>query len=164
MERAGLRLKKAKCLFMIPSVDFLGHKIDSQGLHPTSEKVKAVQEAPQPRNVRELKSYLGLFSYYSKFLPNLSSTLAPLYSLLKASTPWQWTTNEEGAFQASKRLLLSSQVLVHFDPKKKLLLSCDASAYGIGVVLSHQMSDGREKPTMFASRTLTAAERNYISD
>jgi len=94
LERAGLRLKKPKCLFMVPSVDFLGHKIDSQGLHPTPEKVKAVQEAPKPRNVRELKSYLGLLSYYSKFLPNLSSTLAPLYSLLKTSTPWQWTTKE----------------------------------------------------------------------
>ena len=161
LEKAGLRLKRSKCLFMVPSVDFLGHKIDSQGLHPIAEDVKAVQEAPPPRNVRELKSYLGLLSYYSKFLPNLSSTLAPLYNLLKAATKWKWSPEVEEAFQASKRLLLTSQVLAHFDPKKKLLLSCDASAYGIGAVLSRQMPDGTEKPIGFASCTLSAAEKNY---
>lgn len=82
IEKAGLLLQRSKCLFMAPSVVYLGHRIDAQGLHPLTEKVKAIQEAPKPNNVSELKAYLGLLSYYSKFLPNLSTTLAPLYSLL----------------------------------------------------------------------------------
>ena len=161
IEKAGLLLQRSKCLFMPPSVVYLGHRIDAQGLHPLTEKVKAIQEAPKPNNVSELKAYLGLLSYYSKFLPNLSTTLAPLYSLLRASIRWHWTAKQEEAFKASKRLLTSSQVLVHFDPKLDIVLSCDASAYGIGAVLSHRMPDGSEKPVGFVSRTLSAAEKNY---
>ena len=91
LETAGLRLKKSKCILMAPSVEYLGHRIDKHGLHPTEEKIRAVQEAPEPQNVTELKSFLGLISYYGKFLPNLSTTLAPLYNLLRSSTKWRWT-------------------------------------------------------------------------
>ena len=73
---------------MLPSVVYLGHKIDAQGLHPLLEKVKAIKDMPKLRNVFELKSYLRLLSYYLKFLPNLSTILAPLYELLQASTKW----------------------------------------------------------------------------
>ena len=80
---------------MKPSVEYLGHRIDSNGLSPVPEKVRAVKEAPAPHSVSELKSYLGLLTYYSKFLPNLSSVLAPLYRLLRQSTRWQWGPGEE---------------------------------------------------------------------
>ena len=69
--------KRNKCVFLAPSVTYLGHRIDAQGLHLVEEKVKAVQGVPTPKNVTELKSYLGMLSYYSKFLPNLSTELAP---------------------------------------------------------------------------------------
>ncbi|PIK54921.1 hypothetical protein BSL78_08204 [Apostichopus japonicus] len=91
LENAGLRLRKEKCSFMTPSVQYLGHVIDEKGLHPMPEKVKAIKEAPAPRNVTELKSYLGLLTYYGKFLPALSTTLAPLYDLLRKDTQWRWT-------------------------------------------------------------------------
>jgi len=87
MEKAGLRLKKKKCQFMVPSVTYLGYIVDSEGLHPTPEKIRAITEAPSPRNVTELKSYLGLLSYYSRFLPNISTILAPLYQLLRHDAP-----------------------------------------------------------------------------
>ena len=161
LEDAGLRLKKNKCVFMAPSVTYLGHKIDGEGLHPIAEKVKAVNDAPNPRNVQELKSYLGLLNYYGKFLPNLSTELVPLYKLLRAEQKWKWSERETAAFQKSKDLLTSSQLLIHFDPQKELILSCDASAYGIGAVLAHRMSDGSEKPIGYVSRTLSAAEKNY---
>ena len=161
LEEAGLRLKKRKCVFMATSVTFLGHKIDAQGLHPLESKVRAVQEAPTPRNVTELKAYLGLLTYYGKFLPNRSIVLAPLYNLLRAKVSWRWTTVEAAAFKASKQLLLSSQCLVHYDMREEIVLSCDASAYGIGAVLSHRFKDGTEKPVGFVSRTLSPAERNY---
>ena len=123
--------------------------------------MEALHEFPSPQNVAALKSYLGLLSYYSRFLPNLSTTLAPLYLLLKDGVRWQWTLDQAAAFEESKKLLQKSSFLVHFDPTLKIILACDASAYGIGAVLSHQMPVGSEKPVGFASRTLTKAEQNY---
>ena len=161
LKEAGLRLKRDKCVFLAPSVTYLGHVIDSQGLHPIQEKVQAIREAPPPNNVAELKSYLGLLTYYSKFLRNLSTMLAPLYKLLKHSEPWRWAKEQSQAFDKSKALILSSQVLVHFDPKLEIRLACDASDYGIGAVMSHRMPDGSEKPVGFFSRSLTLTERKY---
>ena len=123
--------------------------------------MEALREAPIPRNVTELRSYLGLLSYYSRFLPNLSAKLAPLYLLLKQDQPWKWSVAQDTAFTKSKELLTSSRLLVYFDSKLDIVLACDASAYGIGAVLSHRMPDGQEKPIGFVSRTLTAAEKNY---
>ena len=133
MQSAGLRLRKDKCKFMSLSVVYLGHRIDAQGLHPTSEKVAAIQQDPTPQNSTELRAYLGLLNYYcnSKFMLNLSAKLAPLYKLLQKNTPWYWGTHESRAFKQTKQLLLSSQLLVHFDLNKELILYCDASAYGI---------------------------------
>ena len=146
---------------MADSVTYLGHRIDADGLYPVPKKLEAVQRASKPCNVSELKSYLGLLTYYGKFLLNLTTTLAPLYKLLKASTRWHWLSEQDKAFDTSKKLLTSSQLLVHFDPHKKLVLSCDASAYGIGAVLAHQFPDGSEQPIRFVSQTLSLAECNY---
>lgn len=161
LEKAGLWAKKNKCQFMAPSVTYLGHLIDSEGLHPLPEKVKAVEAAPQPQNVHQLKSYLGLLTYYSKFLPNMSTVLAPLYRLLRSDVTREWNAKEESAFKASKDLLTSSELLAHFDPELKIMLACDASAYGVGAVLAHRMPDGSEKPVGYASHSLSKAERNY---
>ena len=76
---AGLKLKQTKCSFLRPSVEYLGHNISAEGLRPTEEKIRAIQEAC---NVSQLRSFLGLLNYYGKFLPNLSSILAPLHRLL----------------------------------------------------------------------------------
>ena len=161
LQRAGLRVKQKKCVFMRPSVTYLGHVIDANGLHPLSDRVRAIKDAPTPRSVSELKSYLGMLSYYSKFLPNLSSTLHPLYHLLKKDVQWVWEAPQVKAFDASKELLMSSNCLTHFDSSLDLSLACDASSYGLGVVLSHKMMDGTERPIAYASRTLNPAERNY---
>ena len=140
---------------------YLGHKIDSEGLRPVADKVDAIQAAPAPKNVAELKSYLGLLSYYEKFLPNLSTVLAPLYCLLRLTSKWKCSKAEQQAFQASKKLLVSSKVLVHYDPEKDLILACDASPHGVGAILSHRMPDGSERPIGFVSRTLSPAEQKY---
>ena len=161
MEQAGLRLSKGKCLFMAPSVEYLGYKIDADGLHPLPEKVRAIERAPKPRNTTELKAYLGLLTYYGRFLPNLSTVLSPLYRLLRQDVCWRWTSKQQRAFIRSKQLLTSAKVLVHYDPRLDLVVAGDASAYGIGAVLSHKMPNGEERPVAFASRTLSSAERNY---
>ena len=90
LESAGMRLKQEKCKFMLPSVSYLGHVISSEGLHTEEAKVKAIVEAPEPRNVGELRSFLGVVNYYGKFLPDLATTLSPLYYLLQKHVHWRW--------------------------------------------------------------------------
>ena len=161
LDEAGLKLNNDKCEFFNQSVVYLGHKIDRDGLHPTDDKVRAIRDAPSPTNVKELRSWLGLLNYYGRFLRNLSTTLAPLHVLLRKETKWCWGNEQASAFEAAKQLLQSDSLLVHFDPDKPLLLACDASPYGVGAVLSHQMEDGSERPIAFASRSLSPAEINY---
>ena len=161
LTEAGLRVKKNKCKFVVSSVAYLSHVIDSEGLHPLPEEVDAIQKTPSPRNVTELKAYLGLLTYYGRFLPNLATQLAPLYKLLSKHVPWQWSDPQAKAFEDSKKMLSSASLLVDFDPNLPLLLPCDASAYGVGAVLAHRMPDSTEKPIGYASRTLNFAERNY---
>ena len=112
---------------MATSVQYLGYQIDAQGIHPTQAKVKAIKPVPTPSNVSELKAYLGILTYYSKFLPNLSTVLAPLYELLKKHKKWTWQAAQAEAFQKSKDMLTSSIVLTHFNPDLPLTLACDAS-------------------------------------
>ena len=90
LESAGLTLKQSKCVFMTQSVEYLGHVIDRDGLHSLQEKLRTIQEAPEPRNITELKSFLGLLNYYAKFLPNLANVLFPLYRLLQKNVRWTW--------------------------------------------------------------------------
>ena len=87
--------------------------------------------------------------------------LAPLHVLLKKGIPWSWNASHQKAFDTSKQQLCSETLLVHFDLDKKLILSCDASPYGVGAVLSHVMEDGSERPVGFASRTLAPPEKKY---
>uniref|UniRef100_A0A1X7SPZ3 Reverse transcriptase domain-containing protein n=2 Tax=Amphimedon queenslandica TaxID=400682 RepID=A0A1X7SPZ3_AMPQE len=157
LEEAGLTLKESKCKFGVPSVEYLGHIIDSDGLHPSEAKVKAIWEAPTPINVTELKSFLRLFNYYHKFLPDVATVLSPLHLLLCEDPSWKWSQDQEKAFQKAKAMLYSSSVLTHYD-EKPLVVACDASPYGLGAVLSHRMSDGTD---LTASSTLSGAEKKY---
>ena len=179
LEENGLRLKKEKCQFMMDTVEFLGHKLDQQGIRPLHHKIEDILKASRPVNQSQLKAYLGLLGYYRRFLPNLSTEIAPLTELLKeqyastnakgrkkpgpdaADPKFIWGPNQEKAFKKSKQLLTDGQVLTHYDVKKPLLLQTDASPYGLGAVISHLNADGQEQPIAFASRTLTKAERNY---
>ena len=123
--------------------------------------MEAVTRAPAPRNVTELRSFLGLVNYYGKFLPSLATVLSPLYHLLQKSQCWRWGSEQAKAFKDVKELLLSSRVLVHFDDSLLLILSTVASPYGVGAVLSHLMPNEDERPISFASRTLTETEKMY---
>jgi hypothetical protein len=160
LAEARLRCKKSKCIFGASKVTYLGYIIDGEGLHPTEEKIKAIKEAPVPTGAAELKSWIGLVMYYSRFISNHASLLSPLYELLQKSVKWRWTYREQQAFETVKAAITENTMLVHFDPKAPIVLACDASPTGIAAALSHVI-EGIEKPVIFVSRTLTAAERNY---
>ena len=152
-----MRLKPNKCAFLLPAVEYLGHHISAEGIRPTQEKIRAIMEAPAPQDVTQLRAFLGLVNYYGKFVGQMSSILAPLYKLLEKKTRWNWGQAQQTAFQLAKQKLTSASVL---NPQKPLILSCDASPYGIGAVIAHQTPEG-EKPIAFASRSLSPAEKNY---
>ena len=119
--KAGLHIKKDKCTFLSSSVTYLGHKIDSEGLHPLPSKVRAVMEAPCPSNPKQLKAYLGLITYYAKFLPNLSSLLTPLYKLHKKTIPGNGEKNNSMFSKSQKNYLLRQTYLF------TLILNCKLS-------------------------------------
>ena len=153
-----MKLRLSKCSFRVPEVSYLGYRIDAAGLHPTDDKVKAIVEAPAPTNVKQLESYLGVFNFYSRFVPNASTILEPLNQLCRSGVPWRWGEEQKSAFLKSKQHLLNSQVLVHFDPKLpiSLITVADSSSYGIGAVLSH-IVDGQERPVCFASKNVASS-------
>ena len=159
--RHGIHVKKSKCRFLQPSVIFLGYRIDAEGIHPTQEKLKAIVEAPAPKNVQELRSFLGLINYYGKFIQNAATILAPLNDLLRKDAKWIWAEECQKSFELAKQTLVSSDVLMHYNPDLPIRMAGDASAYGIGAVIAHVLPDGTERPVAFASRTLTSSERNY---
>ena len=117
---------------MEESLEYLGHKIDATGLHTTTRKMEAISQAPQPKNIQELRSYLGLLHYYGKFLPNLATLLHPLNNLLKTGCKWTWIPECTRAYKASKKLLVTAPVLAHYDPALPMKMAGDASAYGLG--------------------------------
>lgn len=139
----------------------MGHVLDSQGIHPSPDKIRAIREAPAPSYLRELRAFLGLVNYYGRFTPNLSTVLAPLYRLLRDQVEWEWSKLEQRAFDKCKELLTSDKLLVDYDANLPLTLACDSSAYGIGAVIQNEMPTGGTRPIAYASQTLAPAEKKY---
>ena len=157
----GVQLKKEKCSFMKKSVEYLGHQVDASGTKATPEKIAAVENAPLPQNVQQLRSFLGLLNYYRKFVPNLATIVKPLNDLLQKGKKWIWSSQCTQAVRTAKQLLTASNVLTHYDPNLPLKLAADASQYGVGAIISHVLPGGDERPIAFASRSLSKSEQNY---
>ncbi|XP_030850078.1 uncharacterized protein LOC115927898 [Strongylocentrotus purpuratus] len=102
LEEYGVKAKKEKCSFMVSRVIYLGHEIDSKGVHPTKEKVEGICDAKRPENKDELRTFIGIVVYNAKFVPNLASTFASLYQLLRDDVEWNWTTECQTAFDRVK--------------------------------------------------------------
>lgn len=161
LRKTGLRIRKDKCQFAVASVEYLGFKVDEHGIHKTPGKVRATREAKTPENVDELKSFLGLITFYNKFIPNLATLAHPLYNLLKQDTEWNWDEECNHAVDHIKKEITSPRFLTHYQPDLPVKLVCDASSHGLGAVLAHVMPDESERPIAFASRSLNKAEKNY---
>ncbi|KAL1447039.1 hypothetical protein WDU94_005679, partial [Cyamophila willieti] len=161
LKECNLTLSSTKCQLFRNKVEFLGYELGELGCSIPENKLKALNEIPVPKDVTQVKSFLGFVNYYSKFLPNMSTVLSPLYELLKKNTKFAWSEKQNMAFQKVKQMLLSTDVLTHYDPNLDIVVSCDSSAYGIGGVIAHKMPDGSERPIAFTSRTLNSSEKNY---
>ena len=161
LSKAGLCLKKSKCLIGSSEVEYLGHKISAEGIKTLSDKVEGIAKAPVPEDKKQLQSFVGMVTYYDKFLPNLSTVLEPLHKLLRKDVKFKWGKSQQSSFEKCKEMLQEAPVLTHFDPSKPLVLTVDASPYGLGAVLGNSDGSLRVQPIAYKSRKLTKAERNY---
>ncbi|XP_045452509.1 uncharacterized protein K02A2.6-like [Melitaea cinxia] len=127
MPHHPIPINKEKTVLMSSQLEYCGHVIDKEGVHKTPEHVRAILEAPQPNNVKELRSFLGTINFYHKFLKNAADNLKPLYQLLKNSGKWEWGKEQVEAYEWAKKAIASDQVLVHYNPELPVILSCDAS-------------------------------------
>ncbi|XP_062698523.1 uncharacterized protein K02A2.6-like [Aedes albopictus] len=157
---ANISVNFKKCKFFVDSLQYLGHLITDEGLLPSPEKLSTIKDAKVPRNVTELKAYLGLVNYYNKFIPNLSSKLKCLYALLKKNAHFNWTNDCDKVFTESKENLLNANLLTFYDPRKPLVVVTDASSYGLGGVLA-QVENNTERPVCFTSFSLNDAQKRY---
>lgn len=161
LESNGLKIKRNKCKFLANEVKYLGFIISKNGLEVDKDKIEAIVSMPPPTNISELKSFLGMVNFYGKFLKNLSSSLSPLYGLLKKGKHFIWGKSQNIAFERVKKMLCSTEVLAHYDMNLETILTCDASEHGIGAILAQRESGGRERVVAYASRVLTCAEKHY---
>lgn len=159
LENYGFRVNVKKCDFMKEELEILGFVIRRGELCTSQKKVDAIVKAPVPENKKQLLSFLGLVTYYERFLPDRATHLKPLYELTKI-TEFVWNTECDEAYRWLKKEITSSKVLTNYDPTKELVLACDASKYGLSAILSHPYADGIEKPIAFASKVILDKELN----
>ena len=145
---------------MAPSVIYFGLRFLTRGIQPADEKVKATREAPTPRNVTELRSFLGMLTALSNFIPKLSTHAHPPYELL-GNKPWKWMANGDQAFADIKHALTSETTLTHYGPGLPVELSVDASPYGLGAFIMHVYPNGTRRPIAYASLTLGHYSRSF---
>ena len=162
LKQHQLYAKMKKCAFGKTQVEFLGHQVSAKGIATSPHKIEAVQQWPTPRNLRELRGFLGFVNYYRKFVPHFSERSAPLTQLLRKNEPWNWSRNRQGAFQDLKKALTSAPTLLIPDPNRTFLLTTDASEVALGAVLAQNQGNGFQ-PIAFESRKLTSAEKNYTT-
>ena len=160
LAQAGLKLHPNKCQFLQHKVHFLGHIISAEGITPDPSKSVKVEHWPVPTSVKETQQFLGLASYYRRFVKDFAAIAAPLHKLTEKTASFRWTCECQQAFLNLKRRLVSAPILALPDWSKPFLLDTDASDTGIGAVLS-QIDGEKEHVIAYASRILTKAERNY---
>jgi len=161
LKEAGLKLKPSKCHLAKSQVAYLGYVVSRQGITADPSKVAAVREFPIPKSVRELRSFLGLASYYRRFIPGFSRIAGPLFALTHKGSEFIWSTECENVFKQLKSLLTDAPLLVFPDFEKEFILEIDASGQGLGAVLVQEQDNGTTAPIAYASRTLQRHERNY---
>ncbi|MEZ4720247.1 MAG: RNase H-like domain-containing protein [Flavobacteriales bacterium] len=157
---ANLKLKPSKCQLMKERVEFLGHVVSEDGVETNPEKIKAIIEWPTPTTIKHIRQFLGLCSYYRRFIPEFAAIAAPLHSLTGKGKRFAWGQEQQVAFDNLKTALTTSPVLALPTDDGNFILDVDASQFSIGAVLS-QIQSGEERVIAYSSRLLNRLERNY---
>lgn len=163
LKMANLTINFEKSVFFRNELKYLGYVINSKGLHVDPSKIETIVNYPTPTNKKEVKRFLGIASWYRKFVPNFSSIAGPLNKLTstnKKNNPFSWTTQAEESFNKLRELLISAPILSCPNFNLPFQVHTDASDYGVGGMLT-QITEGVEHPIAYYSRTLTGPEKNY---
>ena len=160
LRRAKLYGRLHKCEFLKDKVDYLGFEVSQDGIHASPEKVKAVLDWPRPQSVHDIRSFLGLASYYRKFIKGFSQLAKPLTDLTREKTTWRWRDAEANSFTALKVAMATAPVLRLPDFEKQFVVTTDASDVAVGAILEQNFGSGLQ-PIAFASRKLNATEIRY---
>lgn len=160
----GLILNSDKCAFGLPSLEFLGHFVDCNGIRPLPDKVKAIIDFPRPESLRQLRRFLGLVNYYRRFIPECAAIVQPLETFLQTpkspECSLEWSEAADRAFTTIKERLASSTLLVHPRHNAPTSLMVDASHCAIGGVLQQHIR-GSWHPLGFFSKKLSPTEQRY---
>ena len=160
LQSANLKIRPDKCSLLQKEVSFLGHIISGLGVRTDPKKIDKVSSWPTPSSVKDVRSFLGLCSYYRKYIKNMAETASALHALTHKGAKFVWTPDCQRAFDELKQLLTHAPVMAYPRDEGTFYLDCDASNHSIGAVLS-QMQDGEEKVISFSSRCFSKAESNY---
>ena len=168
LREAGLKVKPSKCFFFQTETKYLGHVVSGNGVSCDPEKIKAVKSWPVPRNIRDVRSFIGTVAYYKRFIRNFAQICRPLHALTCKNAKFQWTIECEAAFQELKRRLTSAPVMAYPQAEGRYILDTDASSFAIGAVLSQEQFDEvsgkyEEKVIAYASRVLQPREQRYCT-
>ena len=153
---AGLVFNKSKCVIGTAQIEFFGSLYTSDGIKPDPAKVQDICKMPTPQDKEDLRKFLGMISYLGAFIPKLAEHAHSLRELLKQDVPYLWQEDHQENFQKMKQLVSSSTCLKYYDPTKPTVVEVDASQKGLGACLLQD-----NQPVMFASKTLTDAQKNY---
>ena len=141
-------------------MDVMGHGLSKDGISINEAALKSIREIMNPKNLKELRSIMGLFSYYRKFIYHYTELSEPMNMLLRKDVPWNWTPDKVKALDAMKQAFCDAGILIHPDFKRKFILSTDASLVGIGAVVEQELNC-ELRPFRFSSKSLNDAQRNW---
>ncbi|GJZ49825.1 putative reverse transcriptase domain-containing protein [Tanacetum coccineum] len=158
LKKEELYAKSSKCEFWIPKVQFLGHVIDSQGIHVDPAKIESIKDWASPKTPTEIRQFLGLAGYYRRFIEGFSKVAKPMTKLTQKKVAFEWGDKQEAAFQTLKDKLCSAPILALPQGAENFIVYCDASHKGLGAVLMQN-----EKVIAYASRQLKIHEKNYTT-
>ena len=160
IKRSGLKIKFKKCSWVMKEVEYLGHVVCREGIKPSPKKIEAIMNAKLPKTLKQLQSFLGLATYYRRFIKDFSKVASPLYKATEKSKKFELNEDCVRAFETLRSILTSDDVLILPDFGKEFYLETDASNYGLGGVLS-QYKDTVRRPIAYWSKHLSKPERNY---
>ncbi|UYV82532.1 hypothetical protein LAZ67_21002703, partial [Cordylochernes scorpioides] len=161
LKEAKVTLNKAKCVFGVPRINFLGHILVEDGIRPDPAKIEAVAKMLAPTDVHGVRRFLGMVNHLGRFVENLSEIVAPLNQLLVKGQDFVWDCSQERAFRKLKELLTTQPILAAYDVRKPTMVSSYASSYGLGAVLKQEGKNGIWRPVAYSSRTMTPTEKRY---
>ncbi|KAI4902621.1 hypothetical protein NFI96_007544 [Prochilodus magdalenae] len=161
LESAGLSLKLGKCQFCLDELKFLGYRVTPKGILPDLDKVKAVTSFPVPTNARQVRQFLGLTSYYRRFINGYAQQAEPLFALTRQDSLFLWDESCQQAMDFLKERLTSAPILCFPDFERTFNLHTDACDVGLGAALTQRDKAGQEVVVAYASRTLHKSEKPY---